>query len=106
MLGYWNRPDAAVQIFVEREGKRWLRTGDIATIDEDGYVRIVDRSKDMIAVGGFKVFPSQVEEVLLGHPVVREAMVLGVLDAYHGEMHRAFVVRQSGQAGEAEAIAR
>src|SRR3546814_17838588 len=75
MLGYWNRPDAAVQIFVEREGKRWLRTGDIATIDEDGYVRIVDRSKDMIAVGGFKVFPSQVEEVLLGHPRSTERRV-------------------------------
>lgn len=106
MLGYWNRPDAAAQIFVEREGKRWLRTGDIATIDEDGYVRIVDRSKDMIAVGGFKVFPSQVEEVLLGHPAVREAMVLGVPDAYHGEMPRAFVVRQPGQAADAEEIAR
>ena len=106
MLGYWNRPDAAAQVFVEREGKRWLRTGDIAIIDEDGYVRIVDRSKDMIAVGGFKVFPSQVEEVLLGHPAVREAMVLGVPDAYHGEMPRAFVVRQPGQAASAEEIAR
>lgn len=92
MLGYWNRPDTAAHAFVEREGKRWLRTGDVATIDEDGYVRIVDRTKDMIAVGGFKVFPSQVEHVLLGHPAVREAAVLGVADAYHGEVPRAFVV--------------
>lgn len=105
MLGYWNRPDAAARVFVEREGKRWLRTGDIATIDEDGYVRIVDRSKDMIAVGGFKVFPSQVEQVLLGHPAVREAMVLGVPDAYHGEMPRAFVVVEAGQGADANGIA-
>lgn len=105
MLGYWNRPDAGVQVFVEREGKRWLRTGDIAAIDEDGFVSIVDRSKDMIAVGGFKVFPSQVEEVLLGHPAVREAMVLGVPDTYYGEMPRAFVVLEEKRATGADEIA-
>lgn len=91
MLGYWNRPEAAADIFVEIEGERWLRTGDIAEIDADGYARIVDRSKDMIAVGGFKVFPSQVEAVLLEHPSVKEALVIGVVDAYLGEMPRAFV---------------
>lgn len=105
MLGYWNRPDAAAQAFVERDGKRWLRTGDIATIDEDGYVRIVDRSKDMIAVGGFKVFPSQVEEVLLGHPAVSEAMVIGVPDAYHGEVPRAYVVTDPANKASAGEIA-
>src|SRR3546814_20604600 len=63
MRGYWNHPDAAAQTFVERDGRRWLRTGDIAAIDEEGYVRIVDRLKDMISVGGFKVYPSQVEAV-------------------------------------------
>ena len=94
MLGYWNRPDAAASIFVEIEGERWLRTGDIAEIDDDGYVQIVDRSKDMIAVGGFKVFPSQVEAVLLEHPAVKECLVIGVADAYHGEMPRAFVSLQ------------
>ena len=73
------------------DGTRWLRTGDIAVIEEDGYVRIVDRSKDMIAVAGFKVFPSQVEAVLVQHPAVREAMVLGVPDQYKGEIPRAFV---------------
>jgi long-chain acyl-CoA synthetase len=96
MLGYWNRPEAAADIFVELEGQRWLRTGDIAEIDADGYARIVDRSKDMIAVGGFKVFPSQVEAVLLQHPEVKEALVIGVVDAYHGEMPRAFVSLQPG----------
>ena len=105
MLGYWNRPDAAAHVFIERDGKRWLRTGDIATIDGDGYVRIVDRSKDMIAVGGFKVFPSQVEAVLVEHLSVREALVIGVADAYHGEMPRAFVSLQPGDKPTAEELA-
>ncbi|HZF45451.1 MAG TPA: AMP-binding protein, partial [Sphingomonadaceae bacterium] len=61
MQGYWNRPEAAAAAFAMRNGERWLRTGDIATLDPDFYIRIVDRSKDMITVGGFKVFPSQVE---------------------------------------------
>ncbi len=108
MVGYWNRPDAAARAFVDRtEGgvtQRWLRTGDIATIDEDGYVRIVDRTKDMIAVGGFKVFPSQVEAVLLHHPAVREAMVIGVPDAYRGEMPRAFVTLDPEQEGTPEGL--
>jgi len=103
MLGYWNRPDAAARAFVERDGRRWLRSGDIAEIDADGFVRIVDRSKDMIAVGGFKVFPSQVEAVLVEHPAVKEAIVIGVPDEYHGEMPRAFVSLQTGsQASEEE----
>jgi long-chain acyl-CoA synthetase len=105
MLGYWNRPDDAARVFVRRGGELWLRTGDIATIDEEGYVRIVDRSKDMIAVSGFKVFPSRVEEVLLGHPAVREAMVLGVPDVYHGEVPRAFVVAEPESGADARDIA-
>lgn len=100
MLGYWNRPEAATAAFAEIDGERWLRTGDIATIDADGFVRIVDRSKDMIAVGGFKVFPSQVEAVLLQHPAVKEALVIGVADPYHGEMPRAFVTLQDGASGD------
>jgi long-chain acyl-CoA synthetase len=96
MLGYWNRPDAAASAFVEIGGERWLRTGDIAELDADGYARIVDRSKDMIAVGGFKVFPSQVETVLLQHPAVKEALVIGMPDPYRGEMPRAFVTLQDG----------
>jgi long-chain acyl-CoA synthetase len=91
MQGYWNRPEAASDAFADIGGTRWLRTGDIAVIDEDGFIVIVDRIKDMIAVGGFKVFPSQVEAVLLQHPAVREALVLGLPDAYLGEMPRAFV---------------
>ncbi|MDZ4307462.1 long-chain fatty acid--CoA ligase [Allopontixanthobacter sp.] len=91
MQGYWNRPDAAATAFVQIDGEPWLRTGDIAVIDEEGFIAIVDRSKDMIAVGGFKVFPSRVEAVLLENPAVKEALVIGVPDAYHGELPAAYI---------------
>ena len=104
MVGYWNRPDAAATAFVERDGKRWLRTGDIARIDADGYVRIVDRSKDMIAVGGFKVFPSQLEAILLEHPDIKEALVIGVVDEYHGEVPRAYVTLHDGARAGADTL--
>ncbi|MCC6927121.1 long-chain fatty acid--CoA ligase [Novosphingobium sp.] len=91
MQGYWQRPEAAATAFAERPDGRWLRTGDVATLDAQGYVKIVDRIKDMIAVGGFKVFPSQVEAVLVQHPAVKEALVIGVPDDYRGEAPRAFV---------------
>ena len=91
MQGYWNRPEALAEAFAIRDGARWLRTGDVAVFDAEGYVRIVDRIKDMIAVGGFKVFPSQVEAVLVEHPAVKEALVIGVTDPYRGESPRAFV---------------
>ncbi len=91
MQGYWNRPQEDANVFAMREDGRWLRTGDIATMDADGYVRIVDRSKDMITVGGFKVFPSQVEAVLQRHPSVKEVLVIGVPDDYLGELPAAFV---------------
>ncbi len=87
MRGYWHNPAADKDVFV----LGYLRTGDVGTIDEDGYVSVVDRIKDMIAVGGFKVFPSQVEAVLYKHPAVREALVIGIPDAYHGELPKAFV---------------
>jgi len=87
MKGYWNRPDADAEVFVDG----WLRTGDAGVIDEDGYIRIVDRLKDMIAVSGFKVFPSQVESVLYHHDAVKEALVIGIPDAYTGERPKAFV---------------
>jgi len=109
MRGYWHRPDAEATAFAHRSGprgdERWLRTGDIAEIDMDGFVRIVDRSKDMIAVGGFKVFPSQVEAVLLQHPAVREALVIGVPDAYRGESPRAYVTLREGHTESAGDLA-
>ncbi|MDJ0643404.1 MAG: long-chain fatty acid--CoA ligase [Erythrobacter sp.] len=96
MRGYWNRPEAAADAFVERDGKRYLRTGDVAVIDEDGFLSIVDRIKDMIAVGGFKVFPSVVEDVILEHDAVKEALVIGVPDDYKGEVPRAYVTLEDG----------
>jgi len=91
MRGYWNRPDASDEVFVERDGIKYLRTGDVATVDEDGFLSIVDRIKDMISVGGFKVFPSAVEDVMLGHEAVKEVLVIGVPEDYRGEVPRAFV---------------
>ena len=96
MRGYWRRPEAAASAFAERPDGRWLRTGDVAVLEAGGYLRIVDRIKDMIAVGGFKVFPSQVEGVLLRHPAVKEALVIGVPDPYRGEAPRAYVTLQDG----------
>ena len=83
---------------------RALRTGDVATIDSDGYIRIVDRLKDMIAVGGFKVFPSQIEDILYRHPAVKEAIVIGIPDSYHGEMPKAFVTLNKGFEVEGDAL--
>ncbi len=100
MKGYWQRPDADADVFVDG----YLRTGDVATIDADGYVRIVDRIKDMITVGGFKVFPSQVEQVLYRHPSVKEALVIGIPDAYRGESPKAFVALQEGASDDGEAL--
>ena len=104
MQGYWNRPEAAASAFAERADGRWLRTGDIAVIDDDGFLRIVDRSKDMIAVGGFKVFPSQVEAVMLQNPAVREVLIIGVPEEYRGEVPRAYVVLQPGDETSGEAL--
>lgn len=95
MQGYWNRPDAAANAFARRDGENWLRTGDIATIDDHGFIHIVDRSKGMINVGGFKVFPSRVEKVLLEHPAVKEALVIGVPDDYRWESPMAYVALES-----------
>lgn len=100
MKGYWQRPDADREVFVGE----WLRTGDVGYVDEDGYVKIVDRLKDMIAVGGFKVFPSQIEAVLYHHPAVKEALVIGVPDSYHGECPKAFVSLQEGATIDGEAL--
>jgi len=102
MRGYWNRPEADKDSFT---ADGWLRTGDVATIDGDGYIAIVDRLKDMIAVGGFKVYPSVIEARLHQHPAVKEAIVLGVPDAYHGEMPKAFVTLEDGFEVSGEALA-
>lgn len=101
MAGYWNKPEATADVFVDG----WLRTGDVATIDEDGFIFIVDRLKDMIAVGGFKVFPSQIEDILYRHPAVKEALVIGVPDPYAGERPKAFVTLSEEQGVDGNALA-
>jgi long-chain acyl-CoA synthetase len=98
MAGYWRRPDETEKVL--KDG--WLRTGDIATVDEDGYIRIVDRKKDMILVSGFNVFPNEVEEAIVRHPGVVEAAVVGVPDGASGEAVQAFVVRRDPNVTEAE----
>lgn len=95
MKGYWGRPEADADTFVNGA----VRTGDVAMIDADGYIRIVDRLKDMIAVSGFKVFPSSIEGVLYKHPAVKEALVIGIANARTGEVPKAFVTLNDG-AGE------
>lgn len=96
MRGYWQRPETEAQVFVTREYKRYLRTGDVAIMDDEVFLKIVDRIKDMISVGGFKVFPSVVEDVILAHEAVKEALVIGVPDDYKGEVPRAYVTVETG----------
>lgn len=89
--GYWNRPDETAKVFTP-DG--FLRTGDVATIDEAGFVRIVDRKKDMILVSGFNVFPNEIEDVVASHPGVLEVAAVGVPDERTGEAVKLFVVRK------------
>lgn len=91
MKGYWNRPDETVKVL---SGDRWLRTGDIAQMDERGFVKIVDRKKDMIIVSGFKVYPNEIEAVLAAHPGVLEAAAVGVTDSQSGEAVKIVVVKK------------
>jgi len=90
MKGYYNRPDATADAL--RGG--WFRTGDIGQIDSDGYLAIVDRKKDMILRGGYNVYPREVEEVLMTHPAVALAAVVGAPDERLGEEVKAYVVRR------------
>src|SRR5690606_9631950 len=89
MKGYWQRLEATADV-IDDEG--WFKTGDIAIIQNDNYVKIVDRKKDMINVSGFKVFPNEVEDVLASHPDIVEAAVIGVPDAEGSEVVKAFLV--------------
>ena len=93
MKGYWQRPDATAEV-LDAEG--WLKTGDIAVIDPDGFVRIVDRKKDLIIVSGFNVYPNEIEDVLMTHPQVASCAVIGVPDERSGEAVKLFVVPRAG----------
>jgi long-chain acyl-CoA synthetase len=103
MKGYWNRPDeTADMIRVHKDGMRWLHTGDIATVDEEGYFSIVDRKKDMIIVSGFNVYPTDVEQVLYRHPKIQQVCVVGIPDDRTGEAVKAFVVLKREGEGTSE----
>lgn len=100
MKGYWKKPAETAGVMVGD----LLRTGDIGYMDADGYTFIIDRSKDLILVGGFNVFPRNVEEAIYRHPAVREATVIGVPDAYLGEAPKAFVVLKEGHRLDADKL--
>ena len=105
MKGYWNRPEeTADMIRVHKDGVRWLHTGDVATVDDEGYFSIVDRKKDMIIVSGFNVYPTDVEQVLYRHPKVQQVCVVGIPDAKTGEAVKAFVVLRESEAATEEEI--
>ena len=98
--GYWNNPQATAAAFVEIDGKRFFRTGDIGRIDDDGYFFMVDRLKRMINASGYKVWPAEVEALLYGHPAIQEACVIGAADAHRGETVKAIVVIREASRGQ------
>jgi long-chain acyl-CoA synthetase len=93
MKGYWQRPEATLEV-LDAEG--WLKTGDIAVIDPDGFTRIVDRKKDLIIVSGFNVYPNEIEDVVMAHPKVASCAAIGVPDEKSGEAVKLFVVAREG----------
>jgi len=100
MKGYYNRPEATAEVM----NNGWLRTGDLARRDADGFYYIVDRAKDMIIRGGFNVYPREIEEVLVTHPAVSLAAVLGVPDEQHGEEIKAHVILTEGATATGEEL--
>ena len=104
MQGYWNRPDETAAAFRVIDGHRYFLTGDIGHVDEDGYLVITDRKKDMILVGGFNVYPREVEDILFAHPKVAIVAVVGVPDAKSGETVKAFIQLKPGETCTAEEI--
>jgi len=101
MLGYWGRPDATVET-IRPDG--WLRSGDIARMDEDGYVYIVDRAKEMIKYKGYQVAPAELESVVMEHPAVLDAAVIPKRDFEAGEVPKAFVVLKEGQQANSQEL--
>jgi long-chain acyl-CoA synthetase len=101
MKGYYNKPEATAEAF---KGTSWFHTGDLGKLDEEGYLYIVDRVKDMIIRGGFNVYPREVEEVLMTHPAVSMASVIGVPHDQHGEEVKAYIVLKPGSSLTVEAL--
>jgi long-chain acyl-CoA synthetase len=100
MQEYWNRPESYQETFLEFDGKKWLRTGDLVRMDEEGYFHFFDRKRDLIKFKGYSVFARHVEEVLYNHPQVKAAGVVGVPDPKAGNIIKAYVVLQSEARGK------
>jgi long-chain acyl-CoA synthetase len=108
MQGYWKRPEETAESIIDIEGEKWLRTGDLVRMDEDGYFHFFDRKRDLIKHKGYAVFARHVEEVLYGHPQIKAAGVVGVPDPKLGAIIKAYVVLQSearGKVSEEEIMA-
>lgn len=101
-LGYWNKPEDTAQVFIELDGKRFFRSGDLGRMDEDGYFFIVDRLKRMINASGYKVWPTEVESLMYQHPAVQEACIIGAKDAHRGETVKAVIVLRAEWRDRAE----
>jgi fatty-acyl-CoA synthase len=101
--GYWKRPDATAAAFIDFEGKRFFRSGDLGRTDEDGYFFLTDRLKRMINASGFKVWPAEVEALMFRHPAIQEACVISARDAYRGETVKAVVVLRAEARGKTSA---
>jgi long-chain acyl-CoA synthetase len=105
MTEYWNNPfETAETLRRHGDGGPWIHTGDLAYMDEDGYIFIVDRKKDMVKTSGFQVWPREIEEVLSAHPAVMEVGVAGVPDAHKGEVTKAWVVLKPGHTATADEL--
>jgi len=102
MRGYWQQPEATAEAL---DAQGWFKTGDIAVIDPDGYVRIVDRKKDLIIVSGFNVYPNEIEDVVMAHPQVANCAAIGIADERSGEAVKLFVVARDPQLTTAELMA-
>jgi long-chain acyl-CoA synthetase len=104
MKGYWNRPKETEEVFREIDGKKYFLTGDIGHVDEEGYILVTDRKKDLIIVGGFNVYPRDVEDILFQHPKVELAAVIGAPDEKSGEAVKAFIQLKPGETATEEEI--
>ena len=104
MARYWDDPEETASTVREHDGQRWLHTGDLGHLDDDGYLFIVDRMKDLIKTHGYQVWPREIEEVLAAHPAVAEVGVAGVPDEAKGEVAKAWVVLRAGQQVGAEEL--
>ena len=102
MKGYWERPDETKDAFIKLGGKKWYRTGDLVRMDDEGYFFFVDRLKDLIKYKGHSIFAREIEEVLIAHPKVKEAVVVGIPDAKVGSVIKAVVVPKQGAQGKLE----